>query len=128
MHEHGFRLVYDAAAVAEHMHPMDIEFWKRRVERIAIAERQFVRRHPDFRPYFYELFSAAAAMPPARGLGERIARFVPRWVPFLGCRAWGSADTVYRQALAKPFLDSWQSGEGNGREPAAVGSAAETPA
>lgn len=107
MSEHGFRLLYNRAAVAEHLHEMDLEFWKRRVARIAISERQFVKMHPEVRPYFHDMFSAAAAEKPAKGRGERLARFVPRWVPVVGERAWWSADAVYRQALAGPFLEAW---------------------
>jgi hypothetical protein len=107
MSEHGFRLLYNRAAVAEHLHAMDIDFWKRRVARIAASERQFVRMHPEVRPYFFELFSAAATERPARGRAARLARLVPRWVPFVGERVWGSAEAVYRQALAPPFLDAW---------------------
>ena len=108
MHAHGFRLLYNRAAVAEHLHPMDLEFWKRRVSRIAISERRFVAMHPEVPPYFYELFSAAAAAPPARGRGARLARFVPRSLPVIGPRVWGSADAAYRQALAGPFLEAWE--------------------
>ena len=32
----GFRLLYNSSAVAEHLHPMDLDFWKRRVARIAV--------------------------------------------------------------------------------------------
>jgi glycosyltransferase involved in cell wall biosynthesis len=113
MHEQtGFHLLYNRAAVAEHVHPMDLEFWKRRVARIAISEREFVRMHPDFRPYFYELFSKAASDPRANGRGERLARFVPRSLPVLGERVWSSADAVYRQALAGPFLEAWEAAGG----------------
>ena len=108
MHEHGFRLLYNRAAVAEHVHPMDIEFWKRRAARIAISERQFAAMHPGFEPYFHKMFSQAAAAPPARGRGAKLARFVPRSVPYLGPRVWGSADAVYRQTLAGPFLEAWE--------------------
>jgi GT2 family glycosyltransferase len=107
MHEHGFRLLYNRAAAAEHVHPMDLAFWKRRVARIAVSERRFVQMHPEVPPYFYELFSRAAAERRARGSGERLARFVPRSFPVLGRRVWGSADAVYRQALAGPFLAAW---------------------
>ena len=107
MHEHGFRLLYNRAAVAEHLHPMDLEFWKRRVARIAVSERQFVRMHPDFPPYFHDLFTKAMGDAPAQGRGERLARWIPPWVPVVGPRVWTSADAVYRQALAGPFLEAW---------------------
>jgi GT2 family glycosyltransferase len=108
MREHGFRLLYNRAALAEHVHPMDIDFWKRRASRIAISERQFVAMHPGFEPYFHAMFSQAAAAPPARGRGARLARIVPRSFPFLGPRVWGSADAVFRQTLAGPFLEAWE--------------------
>jgi hypothetical protein len=96
---------------------MNIEFWKRRVARIAISERQFVGMHPEIRPYFYDMFSAARAGRPAKGRGERLARFVPRSVPVLGPRVWASADAVYRQALAEPFLAAWRDGERSSAAP-----------
>ena len=107
MSELGFRLLYNRAAVAEHLHPMDLEFWKRRVARIAVSERAFVRMHPEVPPYFYDMFSAAASERPAKGRGERLARLVPRGAPLIGERVWSSMDAVYRQALARPFLDAW---------------------
>jgi len=107
MREHGFRLLYNRAAVAEHLHPMDLEFWKRRVARIAISERRFVEMHPEVPPYFFDLFSHAASAPPAKGRGARVARFVPKSFPLLGPWVWQSADAVYRQALAGPFLEAW---------------------
>jgi glycosyltransferase involved in cell wall biosynthesis len=118
MHEHGFRLLYCRTAVAEHVHPMDIEFYKRRVARIAISERAFVRMHPEIAPYFFEMFSAAAADKPAKGLGARLAGVVPRSLPVLGPRVWASADAVYKQALARPFLDAWHAQEQEPQGPA----------
>jgi GT2 family glycosyltransferase len=108
MRHHGLRLLYNRAASAEHLHPMDLDFWKRRVARIALSEHRFVARHPEIRPYFHDLFAASAAEPAARGRGARLTRIVPPWVPLLGRWVWGSADAVYRQALAKPFLDAWR--------------------
>ena len=112
MHEQaGFRLLYNRDAVAEHIHEMDIEFWKRRVARIAISERQFVEMHPEVPPYFYNLFSNAAAERPAGGKAARLARFVPMGFPLIGGRVWGSADAVFRQSLAPSFLDAWHAAE-----------------
>lgn len=111
MSEYGFRLLYNREAVAEHVHPMDLELWKRRMPRIAVSERRFCELHPDIPPYFFQLFSSAAAARPARGLGERLARFVPPSFPVLGPQVWHSADLVYRQALARPFLAAWRAAE-----------------
>jgi GT2 family glycosyltransferase len=109
MRDLGFRLLYNRAAVAEHLHPMDLAFWRRRVRRIAVAERAFVALHPDFPPYFHAMFSDAAAARPASRLGARVARVVPRRVPVVGPLAWGSLGGVYKQALAQPFLEAWSS-------------------
>lgn len=117
MRDKGFRLLYNRAAVAEHVHAMDIAFWQRRVARIAVSERRFCELHPDFPPYFFNLFSTAAAAPPARGWGARLAGVVPRGFPVLGPRVWGSADATYRQALAGPFLSAWHAAEGRGEQP-----------
>jgi len=105
----GFRLLYNRRAVAEHLHPMDLDFWKQRVVRLANAERQFVRMNPGIEPYYYELFSRALEAPPASGRGLRLAGIVPRWVPWVGRRVWMSADLSYRQALAPHFLAAWES-------------------
>ena len=40
---------------------------------------------------------------------RRVLDRLDRSFPFIGPRAWGSADTVYRQALAEPFLEAWRS-------------------
>lgn len=103
----GFRLLYNRRATAEHWHPMDLDFWQRRVRRIAVAEHEFVRLHPEIRPYFHQMFEQAARRPPSRGRGVRLAGVVPRWVPWLGPRVWRSADIHYRQALAPNFLAAW---------------------
>lgn len=110
MHCRGFRLLYNRAAAAEHVHPMDLTFWRRRIARIAISEKSFTAMHDGFRPYFFEMFSRSVAEPPARGRWARLARWVPPSTPFVGPRVWASIDAVYRQALAGPFLAAWESG------------------
>src|SRR4051812_22357112 len=108
MHErHGFRLLYNRAAVAEHLHAMDLDYWRRRVPRIARAGRRFTELHPGFEPYFFNLFSQAAAAPPAKRPVAALARVVPRSTPGLGHLVWGSLNGVYLQALAPAFLEAW---------------------
>lgn len=103
----GFRLLYNRAASAEHLHAMDLEFWKRRVARIAVSERRFVDKHPDIPAYFHELFTQAAGAPPVGPTADRLARYVSRRFPLLGPLAWSRADLFYRQQLAQPFLAAW---------------------
>jgi GT2 family glycosyltransferase len=106
--DRGLRLLYNREAMVEHLRPMTLEFWKRRVRRTAAAERQFVRMHPDVAPYFHDMFRYAASLPPARGRGVTLARWIPDWVPWLGPLVWTSADKYFRQALAPDFLDAWE--------------------
>lgn len=114
----GFRLLYNRKAVAEHLHAMDLDFWRRRVARVAISERSFVRLHPGTRPYFHDLFSAAAARPAMRGRAVRLARWVPPGVPWLGGQVWSRADLWFRQQLAPHFLDAWRADEAGVTAPA----------
>lgn len=107
MRGHGFRLLYNSAAVAEHLHPTDVEAWQGRAGSIASAEQRFVELHPDFEPYFYEMFSQAATAPRVGALGARLAWVVPRGFPLLGPIVWSRADAFYRQSLAAPFLAAW---------------------
>jgi GT2 family glycosyltransferase len=103
----GLRLLYNRRASAEHLHEMDLEFWKRRVPRIAVSEHQFTRMHPEVEAYFFKRFSAAAARPRQRGRAVSAARFVPRRLPVAGPFVWKRADLAFRQALAGPFLSAW---------------------
>jgi GT2 family glycosyltransferase len=103
----GFRLLYNRRAEVEHLHPMDLDFWRRRVRRIAVSERRFVALHPEIPAYFHDMFSDAVSRPRAAGHGARLARVVPRRVPLLGPLVWSRADLFYRQALAGPFLEAW---------------------
>ena len=108
---HGFRLLYNRDAVAEHLHPMDLERWKVRAARIAVAERAFVRRHPDVPPYYFDLFSEAMDRPRASGRGVGLVGHVPRATPWLGRRVHQSAETFWLQSLAEPFLAAWHADE-----------------
>jgi len=103
----GLRLVYNPRALVEHLHPATIAGWRNRMATVAVAERQFVAKHPDADAYFHRLFSAAAALPPARGRGAQLAGLIPRWAPIVGERVWRSADAYFAQQLAPSFLESW---------------------
>ena len=103
----GLRLRYDREAVGEHLHAPTLEDYAERVAAIAPAERRFVARYPDVRPYFHDLFSEAAAIPAGRGWGARLAPWVPPRVPLAGPAVRRRAELSYRQALAPAFLDAW---------------------
>lgn len=108
LNEIGLRLLFNRAAVAQHLRAYDLDFYERRVRRIAFAEREFVRLHADVEPYFFNLYSAAAEAAPASGRGRALVGRLPRSTPLLGNRAWASADLYYRQRLAPAFLEAWE--------------------
>ena len=112
----GLRLLYNREADAEHLHSMDLDFWRRRVRRTAVSERRFTELHPDVPPYFHRLYSAAMTRRPARGRGLKLASVVPPWMPVLGPRVWASVDAFYTQALAPEFLAAWEAA-GEGTDP-----------
>jgi len=107
-HERGFRLLYERGAVGEHLHRPTLDDWRTRMEMVGQAERRFVDKHPDVEPYFHDMLSRAAAAPAARGRAAPLIRWLPRSFPVLGELAWSSADLLYRQQLAPPFLRGWE--------------------
>lgn len=111
LHEIGFRLLYNRAASAEHLHPVTPESWRRRAADIATAEHTFVRLNPDVPAYFHDFFDSAHRAPRAKGRGVALARFIPPGVPWLGPKVWKSVDAFYRQQLAEPFLAAWHEAE-----------------
>jgi len=136
MAQHGFRLRYVPAALADHAHSQTLEDWRVRVTQIAPAERAFCARYPEATAYFHDLFETAARHPPARGRGALLAAFVPRRTPWLGPRVWASFDMRNRQALAGPFLAAWNAAgapapvtpDGGPSIPPATGASPDAPA
>lgn len=112
MHRHGFQLLYNREAEAEHLHEMSLDFWKERIKRIARAERTFVERHPEQRPYFHDLLQAHILERPPRGWTARLAPVVLPSVPLLGPRVWASVDAVVRHELAPHFMKAWDEAPG----------------
>jgi GT2 family glycosyltransferase len=107
----GMRLLYNRDAVVDHLREVTLDFWRSRMARAAMAEREFVRKHPEVEPYFFNMYSAALEHPPARGRGRHLIRRVPRRLPLIGERVWTSADIYFRQQLAPPFLEAWERDE-----------------
>ncbi len=108
--DHGLRLLLNRAAVGYHLKTETLAGWSRNLRRIAIAERQFVARHPEVPAYFHERFLAAAAAPPVGGRWARLARVIAPAVPWLGPRVWHSFDALCWQRLAPEFLAAWDAG------------------
>jgi GT2 family glycosyltransferase len=108
MADHGLRVLYNRAARGGHWHPRTLEDWRARTAAVAPAERRFVARWPELPPSYRDAFARAAAAPPARGRGVRLARLIPRWVPVLGPRIDASMDMYFRQAIAPAYLAAWE--------------------
>jgi GT2 family glycosyltransferase len=109
--EHGFRLLYNRAARAEHLHQPSVGQWQQRMRLVAAAERRWVEKRPEQAPYFHGLFADAASKPPARGRGRHLVRLIPRTTPWLGAKVWASADLYFRQQLAEAFMSAWEGPE-----------------
>jgi GT2 family glycosyltransferase len=103
----GMQLRYEPAALGEHDHPATLDGWRGRMEAIAAAERAFVAKHPDVAPYFRERLSRAAAGPPAKGRGARLARWVRPTTPLLGGPVWASAEAYFGQQLWPAYERGW---------------------
>jgi GT2 family glycosyltransferase len=107
MAANGFRLLFNPAALAEHLKTETLTSWRRNLQRIALAERRFVDLYPGEPAYFYKRFRAAAQARPA-GRSGRLAGFVGPRVPWLGRRVWRSYDAICTQQLAPEFLAEWE--------------------
>ena len=113
----GFRIAYNERAIVDHLRPMTLDFWKRRARRVAAAEHEFTRLHPEMEPWFKRRFSEAASRPRPRGAAAvRLARLVPRATPCLGRLVWDSVDLHYMQELAPHFLAAWDEAAKGGAE------------
>jgi GT2 family glycosyltransferase len=121
MAAHDLRLLYNRAAVGDHLHAVTPTGYARRMADVAAAERRFCAIHPDVEPYFFRMLSAAAARPRARGWSARLAGLVPERVPWLGPRVWASFDTYHRQRLADAFLPAWEAAAGEDAAGAGAG-------
>lgn len=108
----GLRVLYNERAYVDHVrHDATLEYWLRKVERLAFTEHAFVAKHPELDPWFFRIFDHAARRPPARGRGRMLARWVPKGFPGLGPYLWNSAELYWTQQLAVPFLQAWERAE-----------------
>jgi GT2 family glycosyltransferase len=106
--DHGVRVLYNRRAIVDHWKPATLDAWRTRAPQLAATEWMFTRLHPDVEPWFHRAFSDAMTQPPARGRGARLARWVPRGVPWLGRRVWDKASVYWRQQIAPGFLSAWE--------------------
>lgn len=123
----GMRLFYDPRARVDHLRTMSFELVTRRVRRMAAAEYELSRLHPELPPWWHGIFTQVSRRPRARGRGIALSRYVPRWLPWIGPRVWKSADIAYKQALAPHFLDAWEAAARRGVQPGWLDLLAESP-
>jgi glycosyltransferase involved in cell wall biosynthesis len=114
--EHGFRLLYNPAALGEHLHATALEEWRVRMAATAHAERRWVAAYPDMPAWFHDIFEAAERRRRVPSLPARVAARVPARVPGIGRAAGELVDLHFRQQLAPSFLDAWRAdGQSSGR-------------
>jgi GT2 family glycosyltransferase len=115
--EHGFRLLYNPAAVGEHLHQTGVDEWRGRMAATARAERRWVRAYPDMPAWFHDIFEAAERRRRVPAPLASLAARVPAGLPFAGPRAASVADLHFRQQLAPAFLEAWRDdAQSSGRE------------
>ena len=107
---HGFRLLYNRRARAEHLHQVTLESTKERMRFNARGEQRMVAKHPQLEPTLHNRMVRAAATP-ARGRLAGLVGFVPPWLPILGRRVWRSAEQRWLSELAPEFLSAWEEAE-----------------
>ncbi len=108
MHVHGFRLLFNRRASGEHVNEMTIETVRARMPMMASSEMAFCAKHPEIPPYFFDMFSQAAAQPKGPHRLAGLARMVPPNAPLLGRRVWESVDARFKQELAPEFMRAWE--------------------
>jgi GT2 family glycosyltransferase len=114
--EQGLRLVYEPAAVAEHLHPYDWAAVRRRYESRAGAERLMMTKHDWFEPWFRRQIDAAAREPRVSALWALAVDRVPRRAPRVRRAFERRANRHYLQRLAPSFLRAWDAAPPGERE------------
>jgi hypothetical protein len=71
---------------------------------VGAAERQMVEKHPEVPPYFKPLFDGVLAEKRPAGVSARLVGLAPDHP-----RIKASAEARWRYALAKSFMDGWDS-------------------
>jgi GT2 family glycosyltransferase len=105
--EHGMRLLYEPAAVVQHLHPYDWAAVRRRYESRAGAERLMLAKHDWFRPWFRDQLEAAEREPPGSRLWTLVVDRIPKRATRLRRPVERRADLHYRQRLAPYFIAAW---------------------
>lgn len=105
--DEGMRLVYEADAVALHLHGYTWPGLVARFEGIARGERMMAAKHPWFTPHFRERLMGAARQPNRSRAWTWAADLLPAATGRLRTAARRRANTWYQQQLAPAFANAW---------------------
>jgi GT2 family glycosyltransferase len=111
LNEHGMRLLYEPAALAEHLHSYDWPSLERRFAGVATGERLMSRKHAWFTPFFAGRVAQAQAAPRRSWLWTVLADIAPPRPGRVRRLARSRANAHYYQRLAPAFLSSWDGSE-----------------
>ena len=106
--QHGMRLLYEPAALVEHLHPYDWAAVRRRYESRARAEQIMAAKHDWFAPWFRGQIDRAAAEPPASRLWALSVDRVPHRPARVRRSFERRANRYYLQRLAPAFRAAWE--------------------
>jgi GT2 family glycosyltransferase len=109
----GMRLLYEPAAVVEHLHPYDWTGIRQRYESRAEAEQLMMSKHDWFEPWFRGQIEAAASERPASRLWTVAVDLVPRRPADVRRAVERRANRFYLQRLAPPFRAAWARASGS---------------
>jgi GT2 family glycosyltransferase len=109
--QHGFRLLYNRGAEAEHLHEITLDSWKERMRIAARGEHGLVSKHPEIEPKMRQRMQRASQSARAPGRSAKLVGVIPPWVPVLGPRVWRSAGQRWLKALAPDYLSAWSDAE-----------------
>jgi GT2 family glycosyltransferase len=103
----GVRLLYEAGARSQHLHPYDWSRVRARYESRARAEQVMAAKHSWFEPWFHGQIERAAGEPPASRLWALIVDRVPARPGRVRRAVERRADRYYLQQLAPAFRAAW---------------------
>jgi GT2 family glycosyltransferase len=116
----NMHLVYEPAALTEHLHSYDWPAVQRRYESRARAERLMMSKHDWFAPWFRDQIDWVVRQPPASHLWTMAADYLPARPRRLRRAVRARANRHYLQRLAPGFLEAWE-GTVHPEDPATAG-------
>ncbi len=103
--ERGMRLLYERAAVADHLHHYAEDRYAVRLAGVAAGERLMAAKHPQFRPFFAERFRSVEGVPqPSRRWRHAATLALPGALQDKASAAWTAR-------FAPDFLDAFEAPE-----------------